>query len=86
MLCHCDYDDGVVARFSHQIQLEYYCGNRSMSIEGIALEHFSALPKTGINASTQLFPRHAVFHYFLSDDNKQDSATTASHSKRLIEL
>ena len=27
---------------------------------------------------------HAVFHYFLSDDSKQDAATNTSHSKRLI--
>ena len=57
-----------------------------MSIEGIVLEHFSALPKTGINASTKACPDHAVFHYFLSDDSEQDSVTTTSHIKILIEL
>ena len=31
-------------------------------------------------------PRHAVFHSFLSDDSKQDAATTTAHSKRLISL
>ena len=56
-----------------------------MSIEGILLEKFSALPHTGINSSTKACPRHAVF-LFLSDDSKQDSATTTTHSKRLIEL
>ena len=30
--------------------------------------------------------RHAVFHHFLSDDSKQDSATSAEHSKHIIEL
>ena len=35
-----------------------------MSIEGITLEHFSALPKTGINVSTKSCQRHAVFHSF----------------------
>ena len=57
-----------------------------MSIEGIALEHFSELPQTEINSSTEPCTRHAVFNYFLSDDSKQDSATTTAHSKRLIEL
>ena len=57
-----------------------------MSIEGIVLEHYSALPHTEINSSTKSCPRHAVFHYLLSDDSKQDSATTTAHSKRLIEL
>ena len=27
-----------------------------------------------------------MFHYFLSDDSKQDAATTTAHSKRLISL
>ena len=55
-----------------------------MSIEGIALEHFSAASQTDINSSTLSSPRHAVFHSFLSDDSKQDAATTTAHSKRLI--
>ena len=57
-----------------------------MSIEGIALEHFSASPQADINSSTLSRPRHAVFHSFSSDDSKQDAATTNSHSKRLISL
>ena len=57
-----------------------------MSIEGIALEHFSALPQTETKSSTKSCPRHAVFHPFLSDYSKQDSATTTAHSKRLIEM
>ena len=47
-----------------------------MPIEGIALEHFSAVPKTDINSTTPSCQRHAVFHSFLSDDRKQDSDTT----------
>ena len=57
-----------------------------MSIEGIALEHFSAAPQAYINSSTLSRPRHAVFHSFLSDDSKHDAATTTAHSKRLISL
>ena len=57
-----------------------------MSIEGIALENFSAAPQADINASTLSRPRHAVFHSFLYDDSKQDAANTAAHSKRLISL
>ena len=55
-----------------------------MSIEGIALEHFSALPKADIKSSTISRQRHVVIHSFLSDDRKQDGATTTAHSKRLI--
>ena len=57
-----------------------------MSIEGIALEHFSAAPRADINSSTLSRPRHAVFHSLLSDDSKQDAATTTAHIKLLISL
>ena len=42
VLCRRDYAERVVASFDHQIQSEYYSGNISVSIEGIALENFSA--------------------------------------------
>ena len=50
------------------------------------MEHFSALPHTEINSPTNQCPRHAVFHYYFSDDSKQDAATNTAHSNRLIEL
>ena len=46
VLCCRDYADTVVASFAHQIQSEHYGGNRYVSIEGIALEYFVALPQT----------------------------------------
>ena len=64
VLCRRDYAQRVVARFSNQIQSEYYGGNRSMSIEGLALEHFSAAPQEDINSTTSSRPRHSVFHFF----------------------
>ena len=42
VLCRRDYAECVVAIFAHQIQYEYYDGNRSVSIEGIDLEKLSA--------------------------------------------
>ena len=57
-----------------------------MSIEGIALEHFGALPQTEIKPSTKPCPRHAVFNYFLSDDSKYYAATTTAHNNHLIEF
>ena len=57
-----------------------------MSIEGIALEHFSASPKADINSTTPLRQRHTLFHSFLSDDRKQDAATNTAHSKHFISL
>ena len=52
VLCRHYYAERVVASFSNQIQSEYYGGNISVSIEGISLEHFSALPQTNINSTT----------------------------------
>ena len=52
-----------------------------MSIEVIALEHFSAAPQADINSSSFSRPRHAVFHSFLSDEREQGAATTTAHSK-----
>ena len=57
-----------------------------MSIEGITLEHLSALPHTEINSPIKPFTQHALFHSFLLDARKQDSATTTAHSKLLIEM
>ena len=84
VLCRLDYSERVVANFTNKIQSEYYGGNISVSIEGIALEHFSEAPKEYIKSSTISRQHHAVFHYFLSDDRKQDAATTTTHRKRLI--
>ena len=39
ILCRRDYYDRAVASIDHQIQSEYYGGNRSVSIYGIALEN-----------------------------------------------
>ena len=86
MLFLLDYADRLVVSFPNQIQSKYYGGNISMYIEGIALEHYSALPQTEINSSTKPCPQHEVFHSFLSDESKQDAATTTAHINRLIEL
>ena len=64
-LFHSDYAERIVESFANQLQSEYYGGNRSMSIEGIELEQFSAVPHTNINSTTPSCQRHAVFHSFL---------------------
>ena len=64
VLCSCFYDERVVAIFSHQKKSEYHGGNISFSIEGISLEHFSALPKSDSNSTSSSRQRHTVFHYF----------------------
>ena len=40
ILCQSDYAERILSSFDHQIQSEYSDGNRSVSIEGIALENF----------------------------------------------
>ena len=70
VLCSCDYSERVVASFAHQIQSEYYGGNRYVSIEGIELEHCSETTQTEIAGTTQARTRRAIFHSFLSDDIK----------------
>ena len=65
VVCRSDYYDRVVACFAHQIQSEYYGGNGSVSIDGIELENFSALPHTQINSSTKPYPRHAFLFNFV---------------------
>ena len=70
VLCHHAYADRVVGISPHEIQTEYNGGNRSVYIEGIALEHFSALTETGITSSKRMCPHHAVFHSFPPDDSK----------------
>ena len=64
VLCCRDYDDRVAANFPNQIQSEYYGVNRYVSIEGIVLEKFSAVPKTYINSTTPSLQRNAVFRCF----------------------
>ena len=81
VICRRDYANRVVASFANQIKSDYYDGNKYVSIEGIALEHFSAAPQADINSSTLSRPRHAVFHSFLSNDSKQDAATNTAHIK-----
>ena len=79
VLCCLDYAERVVAIFENQIKPSYYGGNRSLYIEGIALEIFSALSNTDINTITPSRQRHGVFHSFLSDDSKQGAAITTAH-------
>ena len=50
------------------------------------MENFRAAPKADIKSYTISCQCHAAFHSFLSDDSKEDAATTTVHIKRLISL
>ena len=77
---------GDSINFSHQIQSEYYGGNWCVSIEGILLEPFSDSNQASSSLASETVSNQKVFHYFLSDYNKQYAATTAVHSKNITEL
>ena len=64
VLCCNDYAEKLVASFDNQTQNEYCGGNRSVSIEGITLEHFSAETQSDINSSILSRPHHRVFNSF----------------------
>ena len=86
VLCRRDYDEIIVSIFEQQIQSEYYGGNRSASIEDVALDHFSASTKSNPAVSDKEVSSQAVSHSFWSDDSKQYSTTTGAHSKNLLRL
>ena len=86
VLCRRDYAERVVSSFAYQIQYGYYGGNRSVSIEGIHLEYFSATDQEKSSSYSHSCTCHDVFHSFLSDNSKQGAATTGAHSKRIIGL
>ena len=75
----------VVSSFSHQIQSGYYGGNMYVSIEGIVLGHFSASHHPITLLASYHVSRQAVFNFF-SYGIKLYAATTAEHSKHIIEL
>ena len=57
-----DYTERVVTSFSHKIKSEEYGGNRSVSIEGIALDHFIVPTHTETEGTPQAGTHHDVFH------------------------
>ena len=64
LLSRRDYYERWLSSSAHQIQSEYYGGNRSVSIEYIVLEHFSARTHIETEGTPQARTRHAVFHSF----------------------
>ena len=76
----------MLTSFEDKMKSEYYRGNISVSIKSIVLEQYKQVQytKTGREAGNP--SRHAVFYSFLSNDIKQDAATTASHSKHPTKL
>ena len=85
-LCCFYYFERLVASFARQIKPEYNSGNISVSIEGISLEHFSALPKSDKHLKTITSTAHSVYLLLLSDDIQQDAAIANAHRNSLIAL
>ena len=71
VLCRRDCAERVVASFSNQIQSEYYGVNRSVSIQGIILEHSSVLPHTEKNhPQNHIRDMQCFIHFFRMIANK----------------
>ena len=58
----------------------------SVSIEGVELDYCCELQQYSPLLASDHFSHQAVFHYFLSDSIKQDSATTAAQIKHIVKL
>ena len=82
-----DYVECVVDRFAHQIQSEYYGGNMYVSIEVIALEHFNETYQETSSSYSHLGAHVMLcFTRFCKNNMKQHAATTAAHSKLIIDM
>ena len=86
ILCWSDYTEIIVSIFAQQIKFKYYGGNRYLSIEIIAIDHFSASTQSNSAVSDKDISCMSVFYSFFSDDSKQDTATTDAHSKHMLQL
>ena len=86
VVCRNNYAERIVSSSAHQIQSEYYVSNRYVSIEGIESEHLSASDQASSSFTSDTVSHQGVFHSFLLDDIKQVAATTAAHSKYIMEL
>ena len=86
LLCRRDYSERIIARLAHQIEYVYYGGNRYVSIEGIALEHFSSIDQETSSSYSHSRIWYALLRQFLYHHIKQDTFKTATHSKQIIEL
>ena len=63
---------------SEKVQSQYFSGCDSISMEGVALEHYNIL-KLSIISMTQFYSR-------LSDESDQYSITTATHLRILLQF
>ena len=86
VLWHWYYEDCVVDSISHQIQSEYHGDNKYVSIKGVYLDHCTATDQETSSFSLHIRTHHDVFHLFMSNNSKQDAATTASHIRRIIDM
>ena len=59
-----DYSERLVSSFFHQIQSAYYGANRSVSIEGVALEHFDVSHHFSPLLQSDHVTRHLLFRFF----------------------
>ena len=79
-----DYAERLVAKFIKQIQSAHFGSNRSISIEGIALEKYKSELVNDLANPDNKESLISLFHSMISDESDQDGAPTAANSMRLI--
>eukprot|EP00966_Prymnesium_polylepis_P330743 7386355-Prymnesium_polylepis.1 len=82
-----DYAERLAAAFNLEIQCDHFGNGRSLSMEGSAVETFCASAVAALkNGVWQMSDDdlRMVFHSHLSDDSRQDAATTHAHMKALF--
>ena len=65
VLCRSDYVERILSSFAHQIQSEYYGGNRSVFIVVIALENISASNQASLSLTSETVSNKVVFINFI---------------------
>ena len=73
-----DYAERCVERHAIELQCQHFGGNRSLSMEGMAVQHFD-------NDDTDAQSIVCSYYSHLSDDSKQNAATTTAHTSRLYQ-
>ena len=85
LFCGRDYADQFVLKADVEVQSQHFGGNTQLSMEGVSVEHKNNEPEVpdGRMPYKQFV---AEFFSHLSDESRQDAATTNAHMMQLIEI
>ena len=83
--CRRDYAERLSAAFDTQTQSEYYGSKASLSIEGVAIEYYKEREEGLVENFQNESELKGAFFSYISDDSKQDAATTYMHSSNMLD-